>query len=146
MYYWKSTQLKITIDGKTNSNLEEILLIQNGQIYVPIRNFAQFVGYDSYSGDYKQYAEDNTKCYVQCANEIASFTMNSDKIYKLLTNGNDYEYFIINEPIKMVNGVLYITKEGAEKAFNIVFDYNQRAKQNNYLYITIFSNSIFCTV
>lgn len=134
MYYWKSTQLKITIDGKANSNLEEILLIQNGQIYVPIRTFAQFVGYDSYSGDYKQYAEDNTKCYVQCANEIASFTMNSDKIYKLLTNGNDYEYFIINEPIKMVNGVLYTTKEGAEKAFNIVFDYNQ--EQNK---ITIYT-------
>ncbi len=134
MYYWKSTQLKITIDGKANSNLEEILLIQNGQIYVPIRTFAQFVGYDSYSGDYKQYAEDNTKCYVQCANEIASFTMNSDKIYKLLTNGNDYEYFIINEPVKMVNGVLYTTKEGAEKAFNIVFDYNQ--EQNK---ITIYT-------
>ena len=134
MYYWKSTQLKITIDGKANSNLEEILFIQNGQIYVPIRTFAQFVGYDSYSGDYKQYAEDNTKCYVQCANEIASFTMNSDKIYKLLTNGNDYEYFIINEPVKMVNGVLYTTKEGAEKAFNIVFDYNQ--EQNK---ITIYT-------
>lgn len=125
MYYWESTQLKITIDGKQNTNIENILLIQNGQVYVPIRSFAEFVGYESYSGDYKQYAEDNTKCYVQCTNEIASFTMNSDKIYKLLTNGNDYEYFTINEPVKMINGVLYTTKEGAERAFNIVFDYNQ---------------------
>jgi hypothetical protein len=125
MYYWKSTQLKITIDGKVNSDLQDILLIQDGQIYIPIRSFAQFVGYDSYSGDYKQYAEDNTKCYIQSTNEIASFTMNSDKIYKLLTNGNDYEYFTINEPVKMINGVLYTTKEGAERAFNIVFDYNQ---------------------
>lgn len=134
MYYWKSTQLKVTIDGKANGNLQDILLIQEGQIYVPIRGFAQFVGYDSYSGDYKQYAEDNTKCYVQCTNEIASFTMNSDKIYKLLTNGNDYEYFTINEPVKMINGVLYTTKEGAERAFNIVFDYNQ--EQNR---ITIYT-------
>lgn len=125
MYYWDSTQLKVTIDGKESTKLKDILLIQNGQVYLPIRGFAEFVGYESYSGDYKQYAEDNTKCYVQCENEIASFTMNSDKIYKLLTNGNDYEYFTINEPIKMINGVLYTTKEGAERAFNIVFNYNQ---------------------
>lgn len=129
MYYWESTQLKITIDGKESPNLENILLIQDGQVYLPIRAFAEFVGYDSYSGDYKQYAEDNTKCYVQSANEIASFTMNSDKIYKLLTNGNDYEYFTINEPVKMANGVLYTTKEGAERAFNIIFNYNQEKNQ-----------------
>lgn len=134
MYYWQSIQLKITIDGKTSSNLENILLIQNGQVYVPIRAFAEFVGYESYSGDYKQYAEDNTKCYVQCTNEIASFTMNSDKIYKLLTKGNDYEYFTINEPVKMINGVLYTTKEGAERAFNLIFDYSQ--EQNR---ITIYT-------
>ncbi len=134
MYYWESTQLKITIDGKTSSNLENILLIQNGQVYVPIRAFAEFVGYESYSGDYKQYAEDNTKCYVQCTNEIASFTMNSDKIYKLLTKGNDYEYFTINEPVKMINGVLYTTKEGAERAFNLIFNYSQ--EQNR---ITIYT-------
>lgn len=134
MYYWDSTQLKITIDGKESTNLKDILLIQNGQVYLPIRTFAEFVGYESYSGDYKQYAEDNTKCYVQCTNEIASFTMNSDKIYKLLTKGNDYEYFTINEPVKMINGVLYTTKEGAERAFNIIFNYNQ--EQNR---ITIYT-------
>ncbi|MCI9039361.1 MAG: hypothetical protein HFJ29_05785 [Clostridia bacterium] len=125
MYYWESTQLKTTIDGKENANLQSILLIQNGQVYVPIRQFAEFVGYESYSGDYKQYAEDETKCYVKSTNEIASFSMNSDKIYKLLSNGNDYEYFTINEPVKMINGVLYTTKEGAERAFNIVFEYSQ---------------------
>lgn len=131
MYYWESTQLKITIDGKENANLQSILLIQNGQVYVPIRQFAEFVGYESYSGDYKQYAEDNTKCYVQSNNEIASFSMNSDKIYKLLNNSSDYEYFTINEPVKMINGVLYTTKEGAERAFNIVFGYNQEQNRIN---------------
>lgn len=143
MYYIQASQLKVAIDGKANptvvikgktKTLEEVLLIDEGKVYVAIRDFAYFVGYESYSGDYKQYAEDETKCYVQSANELASFTMNSDKIYKLLTNGNDYEYFTINEPVKMINGVLYTTKEGAEKAFNITFDYN--AKQNK---ITIYT-------
>lgn len=125
MYYIKASQLKITIDGKENTKLQDILLIEGDEVYVPIRKFASYVGYESYSGDYKQYAEDETKCYVQSANEIASFTMNSDKIYKLLTNGSDYEYFTINEPVKMIDGVLYTTKEGAEKAFNITFSYNK---------------------
>lgn len=129
MYYWNATQLKITIDGKANTNLKDILFIQEDKIYVPIRSFAQFVGYESYSGDYKQYAEDETKCYIKSINEIASFTMNSDKIYKLLSNSSDYEYFTINEPVKMINGVLYTTMEGAERAFNITFDYNKEKNQ-----------------
>lgn len=125
MYYIDSAQLKISIDGVSANQLEDLLIIENGQVYVPIRDFASYVGYESYSGDYKQYAEDETKCYVQCANEIASFTMNSDKIYKLLTDGTDYEYFTINEPVKMINGILYITREGAQTAFNISFSYDQ---------------------
>lgn len=129
MYYIQASQLKISVDGKENTNLESILMIEGDQVYIPIRKFAEFIGYESYSGDYKQYAEDNTKCYVQSANEIASFTMNSDKIYKLLTNGNDYEYFTINEPVKMLDGVLYTTMEGAEKAFNITFNYDKQKNQ-----------------
>ncbi len=143
MYYIQASQLKVAIDGKSNptvvitgksKTLKDVLLFDEGKVYVAIRDFAYFVGYESYSGDYKQYAEDETKCYVQSANELTSFTMNSDKIYKLLTNGNDYEYFTINEPVKMINGVLYTTKEGAEKAFNITFNYN--AEQNK---ITIYT-------
>lgn len=129
MYYWDLTQLKITIDGKANTNLKDILIIQEDKIYVPIRGFAKFVGYESYSGDYKQYAEDETKCYIKSNNEIVSFTMNSDKIYKLLSDSNDYEYFTINEPVKLVNGTLYTTTEGVEKAFNISFDYSQEKNQ-----------------
>lgn len=138
MYYIQTTQLKISINGKENptatinqkiTTLQDILLFDNNKVYVPIREFAAFVGYDSYSGDYKQYAEDETKCYVQCSNEIASFTMNSDRIYKLLTDGNDYEYFTIDEPVKMINGVLYTTIEGVQKAFNINFNYNQEKNQ-----------------
>lgn len=129
MYYIQSSQLKVSIDGKANSNLQNILVIEGDKVYVPIRQFAEFVGYESYSGDYKQYKEDTTKCYVQSSNEIASFSLDSDKIYKLLTNGNDYEYFTIDEPVKMINGVLYTTMSGAEKAFNISFGYNKQTNQ-----------------
>ena len=127
IYYIQSVQLKISINGQSNKTMKDIVLINNGQVYVPIREFAEYVGYESYSGDNK--GEDITKCYVKNANEETSFTMNSDKIYKQLTDKKDYEYFTINEPVKMINETLYITKEGAEKAFNIKFSYDAEKNQ-----------------
>lgn len=131
MYYIQFTELKISVDGVTNTNLKSILVFEeNGNVYVPIRTFAQYVGYESYSGDYKQYAEDTTKCYVESTNEIASFTLGSNKIYKILKDGeNDYEYFEIDEPIKIIGEQLYTTIEGAQIAFNISMSYNQEQNQ-----------------
>ena len=135
MYYIQSTQLKITVDGKSNSNLENVLIFENGEVYIPIRAFAEYVGYESYSGDYKQYAEDTTKCYVQSANEVASFSLNSNKIYKIVLDGNnDYEYYEIDEPVRMMNNQLCTTIEGARIAFNISMAYDQEDNR-----VTIFT-------
>lgn len=131
MYYIQSTELKISVDGVSNTKLKSVLVFdENGKIYIPIRVFAQHVGYESYSGDYKQYAEDTTKCYVESTNEIASFTLGSNKIYKILKDGeNSYEYFEIDEPIKIIGEQLYTTMEGAQIAFNISMSYNQEQNQ-----------------
>lgn len=124
IYYMQATEFKITIDKVAKADLKNVLRVEGNQVYVPIRDFASYVGYSSYSGDYKQYEEDMTKCYVQNANEIASFTLNSNKIYK--TDGNNnYEYFEIDEPVKMMDGKLYTTKQGAQIAFNIALS-NQK--------------------
>lgn len=128
MYYIQMSKLKVTIDGKENTTLQDILIIENEQVHIPIREFAKYVGYESYSGDYKQYEEDETKCYVKSANEITSFSMDSNKVYKL-SNSDDYEYFTIDEPVKMINGNLYTTIEGIERAFNITFNYNKKQNQ-----------------
>lgn len=136
MLYVQASQLKISIDGVSTPNLGNILIIEENEVYIPIREFASYVGYESNNGAYKQYEEGTTNCYVRCADEIASFTMNSDKIYKLLLaeTEEDYEYFTINEPVKMINGALYVSSEGAEKAFNISFTYDR--EQNS---ITIYT-------
>lgn len=64
--------------------------------------------------------------------EIASFSLGSNKIYKIILDGNnDYEYYEINEPIKMFNNQLYTTIEGAQIAFNISMSYNQQQNQVN---------------
>lgn len=135
MYYIKMTELKITIDGKQNVNLEKVLIFEEDTVYIPIRAFAEYVGYESANGDYKQYSEDTTKCYVQNTDEVASFSLGSNKIYKVLLDGNnDYEYYEIDKPVKMINNQLCTTIEGAKIAFNISMAY---AKEQNQ--VTIFT-------
>lgn len=130
MYYIQTTELKISIDTKSNTALKNVLIFEQDKVYIPIRNFASYVGYNSGNGDYKQYSEDLTKCYVESENEIASFGLGSNKIYKILLDGNnDYEYYEIDEPVKMINNQLCTTIEGAEIAFNISMSYNKTQNQ-----------------
>lgn len=135
MYYIQTTELKISLDGQTNSALKDVLVFEEGKVYIPIRNFARYVGYESANGDYKQYEEDRTKCYVQSTNEVASFSLDSNKIYKIVLDGNnDYEYYEIDEPVKMINDQLCTTIEGARIAFNISMAYDSQRNQ-----VTIFT-------
>lgn len=130
IYYIQLTELKISIDTTVNTKLKNVLIFEEGKVYIPIREFAQSVGYGSANGDYKQYEEDITKCYVESNNEVSSFSLGSNKIYKIIQDGeNDYEYYEIDEPIKMINNQLCTTIEGAEIAFNISMTYNQERNQ-----------------
>ena len=130
MYYIQTTELKISIDTKSNTALKNVLIFEQDKVYIPIRNFASYVGYNSGNGEYKQYSEDLTKCYVESENEIASFGLGSNKIYKILLAGNnDYEYYEKDEPVKMINNQLCTTIEGAEIAFNISISYNKTQNQ-----------------
>ena len=128
MYYMETTELKISIDTKSNTNLKNVLIFDQGKVYIPIRAFASYVGYESNNAEYEnKYTEDKTKCYVESTNEIASFSLGSNKIYKILASSkNDYEYFEIDEPVKMINDQLCTTIEGAQIAFNISMSYNQK--------------------
>lgn len=137
IYYIQSSELKITVDAKSNSKLGSILIFENDKVYVPIRAFAEYMNYESSNGDYQQdkYTEDATRCYVQNGSEAATFTLDSNKIYKtLLDDNNDYEYYEIDEPVKMIDNQLCTTINGARIAFNISMSYD--VKQNR---VTIFT-------
>lgn len=131
MYYLQLIEFKTNLDGKVNKKVANALILEDNQIYIPIRDFALYMNYTSGNGDYKQYSEDTTKCYVQSSNEIASFSLGSNKIYKILLDdkNNDYEYYEIEEPVKMINDKLCTTIEGAEIAFNIQMSYNKEKNQ-----------------
>jgi len=127
IYYIQVTELKISVDNVSNTTLKDILIFENDKVYVPIRAFASVVGYSSANGGYKQYSEDTTKCYVESADEVASFELNSNKIYKIVLDGhNNNEYYEIDEPVILINNQLCTTMEGAEIAFNISMSYDEK--------------------
>lgn len=128
LMYLQSTILRLSIDGQTNEALKNILVFESdGTIYAPIKEIAPFFGYESYNGEYTDRSEDKSKCYIQGENEVVNFALGENKIYKLdLTQNDDnYEYLYVQKPIKAIDGELYITTEGLEKAFNISFTYEQ---------------------
>ena len=131
MVYLDKAKLRVYVDGKINDEVKNLLVIQeDGKVYIPIKEIAPYIGYESYNGDYRDKSEDKSRCYIQCEDEVANFTLNSNKIYKLSTKsksntGEDYNYFYADEPIKAMNGILYTDTAGFEEAFNTVFNYDR---------------------
>lgn len=133
--YLKDSELKLYLDGQENSKVKDILKFEtDGTVYVPIKEVAKYLGYESYNGEYSNKSEEQSKCYIQSENEVTNFELGSKKIYKLdLTNqNNQYEYIYMEKPIKAYDGILYISAEELSSAFNVSFEYN---KEKNRIYI-----------
>ena len=136
MYYIKGNELQVYLNGSANSKIKEMMVIEDdGTIYFPVKEIASYLGYKSYNGEYSDKSEDKNKCYVQCNDEVANFTLNSKKIYKLTTtrNNSNYEYYYTDKPVKAINGKLYATSDGIEKAFNVSFSFNDKTNKG-YIY------------
>ena len=128
LIYLQNSTLKVLLDGKENQKIKQLLQIEeDGTVYISIKEIAGFLGYESYNGEYKEKSEETSKCYIQNENEVANFSLGSNKIYKLdLTKTNEnYEYEYTKKPVKAKEGILYATSEAIEKAFNISFQYDQ---------------------
>lgn len=132
LVYIENAKLKVLLNGQVNEEVLKILNFEeDGTIYVPIRNIAEYLGYKSYSGEYDNPSEDMSKCYIKSENEIVNFSLNSNKIYKLNLGNSDgnYSYSYMDKPVKAINGTLYITTEGMEKAFNSIFQYDKKSNR-----------------
>lgn len=134
--YIQSTTLKLYINGAINEKVKAMMVIESdGKIYFPIKEIASYFGYESFNGEYTDKSEITSKCYIQNEDEIANFSLNSNKIYKLKTANStaNYDYFYADKPVKAIGGVLYATTETIEKAFNISFSYDDE-KKRAYIY------------
>ena len=106
LVYVQSTTLRVVLDGQVNEKFKDMLIIENdGTIYIPIKEVAGILGYDSYNGEYSDKSEEQSKCYIQNENEVANFSLGSNKIYKLdlTTSTENYEYVYSKKPVKAIN-------------------------------------------
>lgn len=138
--YIKANPSTITtyIDGTIVKDFDKILDIQvdekgKTEFYIPIKDFAPYLnlGYQTYRGDYEPKTEEENKCYsIRDKYEVAVFTDKSKIIYKknLQSNSNEYTECYIDKDVFLSNGKLYTSQEGIEKAFNIIFEYNEKKK------------------
>lgn len=134
--YIQDSTLKLYINGSTNEKVKEMMVVESdGTIYFPIKDIASYLGYESYNGEYTDKSEEASKCYIQSEDEIANFTLNSNKIYKLTISDNNanYNYYYASKPVKAMNGKLYATTDALENAFNMSFTYDTD-KQRVYIY------------
>ena len=121
----KRNTLKLSVDNVSTNFISDMFVIENDKVYVSIKDFAALMGYETYNGDYKtKYSEDTTNCYITTNNEIASYCLNSNEMYKKVTNNEDYEYFDLQEPVRLINGKLYVTSDGIEIGTNCMFKYD----------------------
>ena len=150
IYYLQAKEFKVLIDGKTKSNIsEDVFVVQDGEMYVSIKDIATYLGYTAYNGGYggnEKYSENTTSCYLQNNNETVTYSLNSSSIYKSImsektsenSSGNssvnsltvansDFEYFTLEEPVKMINNKLYTTLEGIAIGCNVIAGYDQKS-------------------
>ena len=128
IYDIQKNMTKLTIDAKQISSFsEDMFLFEDDTIYISIKDFAKLVGYEVYNGDHT--SEDTTKGYIQNSYEEASFTLNSNKIYKTILTETDNEYYNLEKPIKMQNDKLYMSLEGIQIATTCTISYNQKNNQ-----------------
>lgn len=126
IFYQDSKELKLYVD-RTKQPIASDLFIFNdnaSQIYVSISDIAKLVGYEYYNGGYN--TEEQNKCYVDNKNEVAGFEGGTNQLYKAdsISNIREYDWYTLNEPVRVINNKLYATKESIEKAFNLVFIYD----------------------
>ena len=124
----QKNMVKLTIDAKSISKISDSLfLIKDDTVYVSIRDFAELVGYKGYNGDYV--SESQSKGYIQNNYEEASYTLNSNKLYKKLLSTNDNEYFTLDETVKIQNNKLYMSLQGVQIATNCIINYDASNKK-----------------
>ena len=121
----QKNRLKLNVDNVSTNFADDMFIIDGDTLYVAIKDFGALMGYETFNGDYKtKYTEDTTNCYISNANEVASFALNSNTIYKKVNSNEDYEYFDIEKPVIRRNNKLYVSSDGMEIGTNSLIRYN----------------------
>lgn len=152
----QNSKLKLVVDKQSKEIPANMFVIENNKIYINIKNFAEMVGYHTYNGDFKtKYSEDTTNCYISSgtdlttSDEVASYSLNSASMYKQVQKLDtssiekdqtyDYEYYDLDEPVRLINNELYTTVEGMEIGTNCMITHNT---SNNTITVNTLGNIV----
>lgn len=133
--YLQSKQFKFLINDRNSNVPNSLFIFEDGDVYISIKDMADLLGYEYNNGEYNKYNEDSNQCYIEDivtgkdGYEVAGFEANSEKVYKVVKEYDEYEYYTLKKKVKSINGKLYTTSEGIELGFNTKFIYNQEKNQ-----------------
>lgn len=118
----KTKTLGLNIDGKDVQITQNMLISdESGVNYISLQQLSTSIGYNYLRGGYGEYAEDETKCYLESQSQVIGFEADSNKIYKTAQNSEtDYEYYTLNNKIIQSNGILYIALDDLTVGCNLV--------------------------
>ena len=145
--YIEKNTLKLYIDNSKISLKSDMVLVNNGDIFISIDDIAEKIGYEKNNGEYKShYVEDASKRYLENKYETVSYITDSDEIYKAILPASqneeiEYEYFKIDKPVFKSNDKMYISIDGLCKGCNLGYSYT---KENNT--IKIYTLDYFCSL
>ncbi len=135
--YEKSKEFKFLLDGNKQTLASDLFYFDDGgDVYISIKDLSNVLEKNSIkaefnNGSYKVYNEDQNECNVEQEYEVAGYTLNSEKMYKVILEDGSYEYFTLDKPVKSINGKLYTTQKGIEIGFNIVMNYDEKNNSIN---------------
>ncbi|MBP3801709.1 MAG: hypothetical protein J6I85_06795 [Clostridia bacterium] len=122
----KGKELTISLNGNNNAELKKIIQIEDdGTMYVPIRDIAEYLNYKSYNGNYRNKSENSDECYIETKEEIVTFVDGAEEIEKINPSNSETTYFRLEKPIKTKNNKLYISSDGFEIAYNVKCEYDK---------------------
>lgn len=136
---------------------KNIYVDENGRFYVSVKKLSQMLGVEYFNDEYKKQGEDTRKCYIRTENEYTSYISDSSEIYKAIvideqqevgaastnkdnnkTENNkttEYEYFEIQDGVKLIDNEIYASNEAIQLGFNVIISYDKSKKTVNILTI-----------
>lgn len=122
--------LTLNIDGEQKTFTEGTFIFSGDNLYISLKDIAGAIGYRYYDGEYKKYTQNKDKCYLECDEEIASFELGSDKVYKTLSDQElNYYELSMDEPVVKKDDKLYVISSGLMQGCNLYITYNKSENQ-----------------
>lgn len=119
----------VSLNGKNNSlyvnnkkySSSKYLINRDSTLYIGIEDLTQMAGgeYTYKSGD--KDVEDSNKCYITNSYESTFFNVDSSKIYKVLEDTEETEYYTLDKPVIKENNKIYMPITAAKVAMNMSF-------------------------